>query len=59
MPLDDRNEEGEDRPDEPQVECSMCHQQVPLSQSVAMSGRRLCFGCAAAWFDEDEQERDS
>ena len=56
MPVDDVTEDGEERSDEPTIECSMCHQRVPLSQSVAMSGRRLCFGCAAAWFDEDEEE---
>jgi formylmethanofuran dehydrogenase subunit E len=59
MPLDDVNEDGQERPAEPKIECSMCHQQVRLSESVAMSGRRLCFGCAAAWFDEDETESES
>jgi len=57
--VDDLNREDEPKSDEPQVECSMCHQKVGLSQSVAMSGRRLCFGCAAAWFDEDEHESES
>ncbi|MGB7218910.1 MAG: hypothetical protein WBD07_08880 [Vicinamibacterales bacterium] len=59
MPADDIDKEEEARPHEPKVECSMCHQQVMLSQSVAMSGRRLCFGCAAAWFDEDEHESET
>ena len=59
MPLDDVNDEDA-QSDEPKIECSMCHQLVVLSHSVAMSGRRLCFGCAAAWFDdEDEHEGDS
>ena len=58
MPFDDLTEEGEKLSNEPKVECSMCHQQVPLSQSVAMSGRRLCFGCAASWFDEDGEDED-
>jgi hypothetical protein len=61
MPVDEFGEGGADDeapPDEPTLECSMCHQQVRVSQSVAMSGRKLCFGCAAAWFDEDELGRD-
>lgn len=58
MSRDDWGEEDEEQPDEPEVECSMCHQQVRVSQSVAMSGRTLCFGCAAAWYDEDEVGRD-
>jgi formylmethanofuran dehydrogenase subunit E len=61
MPLDEYGEEGADGEapsDEPTIECSMCHQQVRVSQSVVMSGRTLCFGCAAAWFDEDEVGKD-
>jgi hypothetical protein len=56
MPFDDTNEDGENFSNEPKVECSMCHQQVRLSESVFMGGRRLCFGCAASWFDEDGDE---
>ena len=56
MPFDDLNEDEEASQDQPTIECSMCHQQVPVLQTVAMSGRRLCFGCAASWFDEDESE---
>jgi formylmethanofuran dehydrogenase subunit E len=59
MPFDDRKEDGEEFSNEPKVECSMCHQQARLSQSVVMGGRRLCFGCAAAWFDDDEDESES
>ena len=58
MPRESLDEDEKAQPDEPKVECSMCHQKVGLSQSVAMSGRRLCFGCAAAWYDEDEHEKE-
>lgn len=44
---------------EPPVEkgtCSMCHREVPLQEIIVFSGRQLCFGCAGAWFEEDEEE---
>jgi len=53
--LDDARETAKNSPRSRRSTCSMCHQQVRLSQSVAMSGRRLCFGCAAAWFDDEEE----
>jgi formylmethanofuran dehydrogenase subunit E len=37
------------------VECPMCHQQVPANQTGRMGGRMLCFGCIAAWFEDDEE----
>jgi hypothetical protein len=30
---------------------------VPLEQTRTMSGRLLCFGCLASWYDEDEDEK--
>ncbi len=45
--------------DEPQppptVVCQMCKRNVPAAQTVLFSGRLLCFGCAGAWFDDEEQ----
>ncbi len=39
----------------PTAVCELCHREVPSKQIVVLSGRRLCFGCAGAWFDEDEE----
>ncbi len=36
------------------LECQMCHQPMPSRQLVVMGGRRLCLGCASAWFDDDD-----
>ncbi len=38
------------------IECRMCHQSVPAGQTITIGGRILCFGCAGAWFDDDEDE---
>ena len=48
----------DDAAEEPEslVECVQCHAQVPERQIVRMFGKRLCYGCAAAWFGEDEDE---
>jgi len=49
-----------DRPEEPAsarvetFECSMCRRQTPATQSLVMGGRRLCFGCASGWFEDEE-----
>ncbi|HMD36799.1 MAG TPA: hypothetical protein VKH42_17620 [Vicinamibacterales bacterium] len=41
------------------VECPACHAKVTKDQLKRIGGRLLCPGCAAAWFqDEDEQEED-
>jgi len=36
--------------------CQMCRREVPANQIAVLGGRSLCFGCAGAWFDEDEAE---
>jgi predicted CXXCH cytochrome family protein len=36
------------------IECQMCHQPTPSRQMVVMGGRRLCLGCASAWFDDED-----
>ena len=36
------------------VECQMCHQSSPSTQTVMMGGRLLCFGCASAWFEDED-----
>jgi hypothetical protein len=32
----------------------MCRQRAPVTQSLMMGGRRLCFGCASGWFEDEE-----
>ena len=39
---------------EPTIVCEMCRRSVSERHTTYMTGRRLCLGCAAAWFDEDE-----
>jgi formylmethanofuran dehydrogenase subunit E len=47
-------------PSEPDAEpestivCEMCRRSVLERHTTYMTGRRLCLGCAAAWFDEGE-----
>ena len=41
---------------EPLVECVQCRAQVPERQIVRMFGKRLCYGCVAAWFGDDDAE---
>ena len=36
--------------------CAMCHSKGPASRMAALLGRRLCFDCAAACYDDDESE---
>ena len=37
--------------------CAVCHRDVPPTHIVRLSGRLQCLACAAAWFeDEDEQD---
>ena len=51
-----------DEPSEPRlepkktVECGMCRRKVPIDDTRVISGRKLCFGCLASWYDEDEKE---
>lgn len=52
----EEQEQEDEAPPEEMIECSMCHQRVPITQSMTLTGRRLCFGCAGAWFDEDESD---
>jgi recombinational DNA repair protein (RecF pathway) len=37
-------------------ECTCCHQRVPPTHMVMLSGRRLCLACVNAWFDEEEDD---
>ena len=37
------------------VTCQMCHRAVPATQTLTMSGRQLCSGCACAWFEDEEE----
>jgi len=57
LTMDDR-EDGPDGPEPPlpTAVCAMCHRSVPVREMINLGGRALCFGCATAWFDEDEEE---
>ena len=49
--------DADDRP-EPDVEaflCPMCHRDAPIHESLMIGGRRFCFGCAGAWYEDDEE----
>jgi hypothetical protein len=35
-------------------ECPMCHRDVPVRETVTMGGRRLCFGCASGWYEDED-----
>ena len=53
-------DENPDPPPEAPVEtiqCAMCKRRVPLVQTRTMSGRILCFGCLASWYDDDDEEK--
>ena len=52
------NFDDEDKPaNEELIECSMCHRNVPLKDTVKIGGRCLCYGCLGAWYEyEDEDE---
>ena len=58
MPDDDSTREKDDAPRVPAetFECPMCRQRAPATQSIVMGGRRLCFGCASGWFEDDEDD---
>ena len=55
-------EDNPDRENEPPrapaetFECPMCRQRAPVTQSIVMGGRRLCFACASGWFEDDEDD---
>ena len=38
------------------VECPACHAMIKKEQLSRIAGRMLCPGCAAAWFEGDEDE---
>jgi hypothetical protein len=41
------------------VPCLQCHVLVPERQIVRLYGKQLCYGCAAAWFgDEDDPDEE-
>lgn len=47
-------------PKEPMVPCLQCHVLVPERQIVRLYGKQLCWGCAAAWFgDEDDPDEET
>jgi formylmethanofuran dehydrogenase subunit E len=46
----------EDHPRPELVECGMCRRSVPSSETLRIGGRTLCFGCAAGWFEDEEDE---
>ena len=51
-----------DPPNRPQpkvvvAECPMCRIVVPADQLTHFVGRRICQNCAAAWFEDDEPEK--
>jgi hypothetical protein len=51
--------DSEDPPDEEKVEmfeCPMCRRMVPPLETITMGGRRICFGCASGWYEDDEDE---
>jgi hypothetical protein len=43
-------------PPPPLIECGMCRLRVPEQQTRMMSGRRVCLGCLASWYDEDDED---
>ena len=57
MPDDDPTREN-DAPGIPAetFECPMCRQRAPATQSIVMGGRRLCFGCAGGWFEDEDED---
>jgi hypothetical protein len=55
MPEDNPDREnGPPRAPAETFECPMCRQRAPVTQSIVMGGRRLCFACASGWFEDDE-----
>jgi hypothetical protein len=37
----------------------MCHRSVPSPETLRIGGRTLCFGCAAGWFEDDDESPDT
>jgi len=54
MGSDARNAATDDAA-EPLLVCQMCRREVPERQILRMLGRSICLGCAAAWFEDDEE----
>jgi formylmethanofuran dehydrogenase subunit E len=50
----ERDEKPEQEKKEPTEPCSMCRRDTPVSQMTVVQGRRLCFGCAAAFFEDED-----
>lgn len=40
-------------------ECPMCRRSVPALESITMGGRRICFGCASGWYEDEDEEGDA
>ena len=53
-----KDDEPEARQGE-KFECPMCRQQVLVSLSTMMGGRRLCLDCAASWFEDEDPDAPS
>lgn len=53
--MDDTEKPKEDQtpPPEPFINCQMCGCRVEERHTTMMAGRRICFGCAAVWFDDE------
>jgi hypothetical protein len=57
MPDDDGNRDNDPLlPGAETFECPMCRHRAPATQSIVMGGRRLCFGCASGWFEDDDED---
>ena len=57
MPDDDPTRENDSRAIPAETfECPMCRQRAPSTQSIVMGGRRLCFGCASGWFEDEDED---
>jgi len=58
MPDDESHRQNDELPRVPPetFECPMCRQRAPAAQSIVMGGRRLCFGCASSWFEDEDED---
>ncbi len=50
---DHKRADEEQSPPEPLINCQMCGCRVEERHTTVMVGRRICFGCAAAWFEDE------
>ena len=52
----DPPDEPDEQPARKTVECGMCRRHVPTEQTWMLSGRILCFGCLASWYDDEDED---